>query len=367
MTRFQFKIPERDAPTRSAPALPVNVHRAQDFAIVSRSVTGRDVSLAPGAYVAVVEFPDGQQVSQTFQLRDDEQSVELDDVAEAIAAHLEGPIAETDWNSALRYDFIDFNPFRQKLDVLKEGEARTFATKKVVSTPSGDRWRYLAVAPRRLTATRKSQSSKTFLIAVPAPEKARVTITLKLDGSGGLVPDFVMPRAAATLLYRYLSEGAPERAARLAMSAELVALDLVENKPVDPVSGALGLYLLLNMGRVEEAGERSEKLYRYNPHLADGAIVYGEYLARMGHHEEAVEAFASVEERGIPVLTMGFRTALARLSTYIRAGVGAPRLSVIDHTLRYWANRSARTHPTTVIELDAQWCALVHDELATKP
>lgn len=363
MTRLQFTIPQIDPATRSSPALPVNVHRAQDFAIVSRSVTGQDFLLAPGDYVAVVHFPDGLEAFQTFHLKDGEKrTVELHDIAQEIAGHPSlDRVAETQWTSPLPYNFIDFNPHRDHVDVLSK--SRKFAAQMEVSTPNGDQWRYLAVAPESRTVEKLPSVHKTYLIAVPAPERARVTVTLKFNEIGVPHPDFLMPRVAATLLYRYLSKGAPEAATRLAGSAELLALDLVDHKAEDPISGALGMYLLLNIGKVEDIGQRSEKLYKYNPHLADGAVIWSEHLARQGRHDEAADVLISMKKRGIPVLTMGFRTALARISTYIHAGMAVEPLSELDRVLRYWAPRTTPNSPTTVVELDAEWSARVRKAL----
>jgi hypothetical protein len=107
MTRLQFTIPRIDAPTRRAPALPVNVHRAQDFAIVSRSVTGEELSLGPGDYVAVVRFPNGRETAQTFHLdATGTTAIELYEVAKEIGAQVVAdPVqdGEVDIATALRF------------------------------------------------------------------------------------------------------------------------------------------------------------------------------------------------------------------------------------------------------------------------
>jgi hypothetical protein len=231
-----------------------------------------------------------------------------------------------------------------------------------VTGPNGDRWRYLPVAPEGFVA-KGCLAGKTYLIATPSPEMAQIIVTLHLDRYGSPRPTFIMPRVAATMLYKYMSEGESEAAARLAGSAELCALELVENKVEDPVSGALGMYLLLNTGRLDYIGERSEKLYHYNARLADGAIIWAEHLARIGRHEEAATVLKSLKERGIPALTVGFSTALSRISTYIRAGLESERLTEIESMLRYWARRAIPNSPTTVIELDDEWAKRVHLKL----
>jgi hypothetical protein len=364
MTRLQFTIRPPDPRARTAPALPVNIHRAEDFAIVDRSVTGRDLALEPGDYVAVVRFPDGAEVSEPFRLGKEAQTVELKDIALAIAAHAKpDPVDGVTWTSDLPYDFIDFNPFANDIAVLREEKSRAFAVQKEVSGPNGDRWRYLAVAPQGHAVGAPAALPTTFLVALPTPERARVTVTLRLDKHGRPCPSFVMPRVAATLLYRYLSHGAPEAAERLSGSIELSAKELVENKAEDPISGALGLYLLLQSGRFDGIGERSEKLFRYNPRLGDGAIIWAEYLAREGQHGEAAETLMSLSSRGLPTLTIGFRTALSRTSTYIRTGLAKKPLLGIDRILRYWAERSVQSSPTTVLELDPKWAARVRKAL----
>jgi hypothetical protein len=363
MTKLQFTIPPIDGPTRSAPALPINVHRSNDFAIVSRTVTDQDLSLEPGEYVAVVEFPDGRESCEAFHLKPGTGAVELLEIAKAIRSEAAAtPPKGAAWDSSLPYDFIDFNPFSEIIEVYRGGPSRKFRVQQEVKAPSGDRWRYLAVAPE--IATVSAAERKTFLVAIPAAEEARVTITVNLDQKGRPRPDFEMPRVAATMLYRYASQ-LPEAAIRLSGSAQLCALDLVENKAEDPVSGALAMYLLLGANRLADIGGRSEKLYRYNRRLADGAVIWAEHLARTGNHKEAVATLASLKERGIPVLTAGFRMALSRISTYMAAGLGAAPLLEINNVLRYCAERAIVNSPTTVIELDATWSAKVREKLAT--
>jgi hypothetical protein len=368
MALLQFTIPQIDAPTRSAPALPVNVHRAKDFAIVSRSVTGEDVLLAPGDYVAVVHFPNGDEASQAFQLpaNIEATAVELDDAAGTIRAQVAAyPVQDEQWTSPLPYDFIDFNPFRKSVNIFPQG--RPFRPLTEIRAPSGDRWRYLAVAPEGPAVAGKASAGKTFLMAIPAPEEARVTVTVNLDRDARPLPSFVLPRVAATFLYRYLSNGAPEIATRLSGSEELCALDLVENKAEDPVAGALAMYLLLGSGRLGDIQKRSERLYCYNPRLADGAIIWGEHLARLGRHRDAAEILCSLPERGVPVLTIGFRTALSRIGSYVRADLAAERLAGIDKVLRYWAARTVPNSPTTILELDGDWSENVRRELGAAP
>ncbi|MBS4052063.1 MAG: hypothetical protein KGZ69_12770 [Methylomonas sp.] len=363
MTILQFTIQPIDAHTRAAPALPVNVHRARDFAIVSRSVTGRDLSLEPGDYIAVVRFPDGAEVSQPFSLDPKTDVVQLQDAAHMMATHFESNvIGEPAWTSRLPYEFVDFNPFANEIVTLKED--RTFAIRKEVAGPNSDRWRYLPVAPRGGGIEHVEKGRGTFLVAIPTPERARVTITLNIDKRGRPCPSFIMPRSAATLLYSYLTEGASEAATRLSGSIELSAMELVANKAEDPISGALGLYLLLGAGQSGEVGQRSEKLFEYNPRLADGAIIWAEYLALKGRHSEAAEALTSLKTRGLPTLTIGFRMALSRISTYIKAELMVTSLGEIERTLRYWARRASQKSPTTVIELDGEWSSRLGKALA---
>lgn len=369
MTKLQFTIPRSEGGVVD-PAVPVDVHRIRDFAVVSRSVTGREFSLEPGDYVAVVRLPGGGETSLSFSLgaerQNEPQEVVLENAASAIAAYMRSPRLQSkkgDWTSALPYDFIDFNPFQSVAKAL--GDRKEFAIETHLVAPNGDGWRFLAVAPQR-RGIGPDLGNRTFLFAVPAAEKSRITISLRLDRSGRPIPEFVMRRTAATFLYRYLAEGEAEAASRLSGAAELCANELVENKSEDPISGALGMYLLLLAGRDSEVGSRSEKLYRYNPRLGDGAIIWGEHLARQGRHDEAARILSSIAKRGLPALTFGFRMALSRISSYIVARLMETDLREVDRVLRYWAARAVGGSPTTVIELDDEYRRRIHAEFSSK-
>lgn len=357
MARLTFSIPALDFATRSSPALPVDVLRARDNAVVKRTVTGEDTHLAPGEYVAMVRLPDGSQSAQDFSLTETGGLVVLEEAARVIGpqVQLDEPAA-SEWRSDLSYRLLEFNPFSGTLEA--GSIERNFELQARVVGDHSDRFRFLAVAPRRGGA-----DVGVFLMAVPTPDNLPVAVNVSFDADGNPRPSFKMKRAASTFLYRYLSSGAVDQALRLSESEELSALDLVANKREDPVSGALGMYLLLNAGRGEELRDRSQKLFKYNATLGDGAIIWAEQLALQGEHERAVETLVDLKTRSIPALTAGFRVALSRISTYLRSEFRSEELVSIDKTLRYWAARALPDTPTTVVKLDAAWARKVRSAL----
>lgn len=360
MAFLRFAIPGNNAATRTHPALPVNVHRARDNAVVKRMVTGKDADLAPGDYVAVVLLPDGTEAAHPFNLGNTSSGeVQLAEVADVISEAVELKLSgETNWTSDLSCRLVAFNPFSDVVDV--EGGQREFKALQALSGPHDDRLRYLAIAPRR----EGKASPGVFLIATPIADALSLEVAIEFDSDGYPRPMFRMERTASTLLYRYLEQGGGEPALRMSESVEMTAQDLVDNKSEDPVSAALAMYLLIAGGRFSMLGERAEKLHRYNQGLGDGAIIYAEYLALSGNHEKAIETLLSIAERSTPVLTAGFRMALARIATYQQSDYKNEKLSRIDTILRYWGRRCRRGLPTAVLKLDGQWTQKILGALA---
>jgi hypothetical protein len=343
---LRFAIPEVNFTARRHPALPVDVHRGTDFAVVARVVTGEPVKIAPGDYVAVSRLPDGGSVSEPFSVSDDAGVIPLTKAADAISSYRMLPVdMGAAFESELSLRLIDFNPFRG--EVRRDKVARPFYQPAVFEAPDDDGLRYVLLRRRR-----QEGDADTFLAAVPFPARSRSYLWVQALADGSPWPRFGLARAASTFIYEFMANGNGEAANRLSRSDKLAALDLVENKSSDPIAGAVGLYMLLNGGSDEDLEARCEKLYKLNENLADGCIIYSEFLFRQGRVAEAVDVLSTVRERGLPLLRLGFSMAIQRLELCRWQDAEVDGSEEIHAVYTAWARRLVSRSVTTVYRVD---------------
>jgi endonuclease G len=124
----------------------------------------------------------------------------------------------------------------------------------------------------------------------------------------------------ANALLRYRAQGLASDAAAATASENqaLSAKQLLHGKEREPIAATVGAYALLRFNRLERLHEWTKNLYEWCPTLPDGAAIYGEHLARLGRHAEAVDVFLTLAERGLPLFTEGIDCAMERLDIYIR-------------------------------------------------
>lgn len=130
---------------------------------------------------------------------------------------------------------------------------------------------------------------------------------------------FEMDNPQANLLLRcwerlLLSPADAAVRSKIVDGAELLK---TENKKADPVAAALAAYLLLRSNEATLLEPWVGKLAEYNPWLPDAQAIFGEFLARSGNHDEAIEYFRAASQ-GTPLFLDGICFILNRLSTYSR-------------------------------------------------
>lgn len=126
--------------------------------------------------------------------------------------------------------------------------------------------------------------------------------------------------ANATARYRALGFASD---ASMSLHPDANALDagqlIGQGAEQDPVAAAVGCYALLRFNCLDELDESTDSLRRTFPWFPDGAAIRGEYLARLGRHDEALEAFLEVADRGLPLFNEGLGFMMERLDLYRRA------------------------------------------------
>ena len=157
-------------------------------------------------------------------------------------------------------------------------------------------------------------------VILPAWQERGCRIVLKKQPDAKYSLEVHLKHPEAELLLRYWEQGRWQLAANVSDSAAVSAQRLLYDKLQHPISAAIGGYALLRLGALDRMNEWSENLMNWFSWLPDGAAVRGEHLARLGNHQEALEAFCQLRERGLPYLSDGLSYAVDRLRLYQSVG-----------------------------------------------
>jgi len=313
--------------------------------------------------VAVVRLPFGETVFEEFDLASADagagkpKEILLSTLPGALRSHLAGPPPQqiVDWTSDLKPGWIGFNPFKNRLCWLDNGQTAGSFPKAVTFTGRDDGLgQFFALSVRRRPAD--AAPPRCYLVAVPASPYRKVQVHVVARSEPPSLT-FRFERHTATMLLEYVKQGAVGSASRLCRVDEISAIELVDHKAEDPLAGALGLYVLLSWNALDQIGPRSEKMFEYNPWSADGVIIFAEHLARAGEHTRAREVLLDLEQRGLPVFSAGFRIALGLLDRYLRAGDDAfgPATGQAERlldVLEDWARRVVFAEAITMLRVD---------------
>ena len=155
------------------------------------------------------------------------------------------------------------------------------------------------------------------------------TTTLKWvrHPAGNWSLDVHLGNAVANLLVHYRAQGFARQAAETLESPNLDAEELLKGKMADPIGAAVGAYALLKFADLDRLHDWTANLHERFPDFADAAAIRGEHLARRGEHEQALEIFLTLANRGLPAFLDGFSYTLDRLRLYLESGefVGAAK------------------------------------------
>lgn len=137
---------------------------------------------------------------------------------------------------------------------------------------------------------------------------------------GGYSLDVHLQTTTADLLLSYLESGLLTAAELTTTSSAIAdaskAEDLLSQKMRDPVAACVGAYALLRFGEISKLHDWTKNLRDWYEWLPDGLTIWGEHLARLGRHAEALVEFLALPRRGLPFFVEGFSYALNRLRLY---------------------------------------------------
>jgi hypothetical protein len=166
-------------------------------------------------------------------------------------------------------------------------------------------------------------------IALPRSPEVGVSLVVSLIPAGDHRIEARLANHTADMLLQYSGYGAATTATIAGRSWAVDGEQLLRAKSADPIAAAVGAYAILRVGDVTRLHDWTANLLEWFGWLPDGAAIYGEHLARMGRHADAVDAFAQIPARGLPFFSDGLFYAVERLRLYSnRKWKNAGRLDV---------------------------------------
>jgi hypothetical protein len=307
--------------------IPVEV-RSANLALAGRTTSSQNLTVEPGAYYVTALLPSGHELSGFVKAQGESTTVELalepgeELPAEAMESlhfltsqaasvplkqenKLERLGAAAERQVSLRW--INGNLFSSELEVrdsdpFTPNEREPLPLSREQEGPMLVQLHQPGFAP--------------LTIAAPIWLGQQTMLAFARQPDGHWTFDVQLANSGANLLLHYRARGYAKQAAQSLTSPQF-AEALFQGKLDDPIAAAVGAYALLRFAELERLHDWTENLYDWFPLFPDGAAILGEHLARKGEHEQALEAFVALAERGLPLFTDGFSFALDRLRLYL--------------------------------------------------
>lgn len=361
---FTFALPKSISSVARSLNLPVRVHD-ENSRLVAQGTVNRGVELAPGRYFISTTLPGGGQISTTADLKPKTRQIKFDEPF--IAARPQPLAADVLEADEAKLEVVNANApaaRRQRLEVAAARAVEPPAASGVAQLVAyrgnllADKLAYFDLAPlaaaaeknpthqllypgQTIEGTWSVDSSKgvpTYIqlyepgapvrnYAVPAGQADRCIVRLLRTGKK-LNVDITLSNRDADLLVRYGSKNMYGEALQVAESPDVLAQTLLAEKFKSPIGAAIGAYILLRTGNIDQLHDWTTNLYRHFRWMPDGVVVLAEHLARVGKHEQALTTLMELPKRGLPFASSGLTYALNRLRQY--AAVSPKKLSVQD-------------------------------------
>jgi hypothetical protein len=325
-----------------------NVH----LVLVGRYPSSRTVDVPAGTYYVAARLPDGSEATDW---------VEVLAGKDAIATLVVDPDslpASTPPSLDVDRDFDSFDTVKSLSDD-PAFTARVWSGTAGAFTRHGDELQVERTEPARWRARIPGTvPGGTLLVEVGSlapqptwvvvPHEPGDTTIVELTVQAGEVrarPWLRNTRAASLLRYVARRDLRSARVVADATNAE----DLLYAKRADPVGAAIGAYALLAMRELERMHDWSERLCYGFDWLADGAVIRGEHLARLGRADEALACFLQLEKRGLPAISDGLDYAVDRLAS----AKDAAATKLLAQLRRYARHADSRRAFVTFVAPDA--------------
>jgi hypothetical protein len=327
MTQLDFKTAFKSSELQQLD-IPVEV-RSSNLALVGRTTSSQQLSVDPGDYYVSAILPSGHELSAYVEAKGESKVVELapEPGEESPAEWMEPAHFLTTQTADIPLEsepsleplgphesreislrWISGNLFTGSIDVqdfdqFEPNEQQHAPTPIETGKPKLVQLRQPGLAP--------------LTVAAPSPPGRPAKVALARQQEGHWALDVQLDNPAANLLLHYRARGYAQQAADAIDSPQFEAEELLREKINDPIAAAVGAYALLRFADLERLHDWTENLCNWFEWFPDGASIVGEHFARLGRHTDALNAFVSLAQRGIPLFTDGFSFTLDRLRLYL--------------------------------------------------
>lgn len=329
-------------------AIPVEV-RGLDLETVARGVASERIDVEPGRYIALARLPNGDTLSAEVAVEQlQETRVELGSTSSSRAS-LSSP--ELLWGTDSHRGeagappvHVSVSPMAVAMHGLR-AYVRGAGLASYVPTQ-------VAIEPSirsvdDCVCVSYDDHQPVDLVHIDVPGRAPVNIVLPRASTANEVlgrgVEIVLSPAIdgtvdatahlrhqiADAMLQYSGNALLAEAQTVSDGQAMRAEELLRGKTADPLAAAAGAYVLLRLGELSRLHDWTLNLYNWFPWLPDGAAIHGEYLAREGRHEEAVDCMLQLASRGLPMFSDGLAYAARRLQAYTATGTGPLQASLL--------------------------------------
>jgi hypothetical protein len=151
---------------------------------------------------------------------------------------------------------------------------------------------------------------------IPVAPDNSCTLLVPLADASEQLPHIVFSNPQTEAQVQYAASGLLSEADCIDNQSGETAGHMLLAKITDPIGAAVSAYFLLKTGKLDRLRDWTATLAEDFDWLADGLVIRGEHLARLGRHEEAFHIFLRLRERGLPLFSAGFSFALNWLGQY---------------------------------------------------
>jgi hypothetical protein len=189
-------------------------------------------------------------------------------------------------------------------------------------------------------------------MALPRSPETGVAFSICRNRSGEYRLDATLENSAAGLLLQYSAYGAAGTGATAGRSSAVDPERLLFDKVRDPIGATVGAYSILRIGDIRKLRDWTSHLRDWFTWLPDGSAICGEHQARIGNHAAAIDAFADIPQRGLPIFSDGLFYAVERTKLYARgkwkeSRVDVKRAEGVFEALQRFAGLVRRQRPLT--------------------
>jgi hypothetical protein len=287
--------------------------------LIGRYPSSRTVDVPAGKYYVAARLPDGTEATDWVEVLAGKDAIATLVIDPESLPEQEPPSLDVDGGLAFdSFDNVKSVPTEPAFTArVWRGIAGAFerGDELEVERTEPARWRVHipgSVAAGTLLVEVGSRAPQPTWVVVPHEPGDTSFVELTVQDHEVRARPWLRNTRAASLL-RYVARR-DLRSARIVADASH-AEQLLYEKRADALGAAIGAYALLAMRDLERMHDWSERLCYGFDWLADGAVIRGEHLARLGRADESLACFLLLEKRGLPAISDGLDYAVDRLAS----------------------------------------------------